>query len=814
VQPGANVVGSIATESGAVYVGGEQHYGDEVGRKVDTGGGAYYEHFTVIHLPPGEQYTPPPLPPADALPDPGDLPPGSLLPFPRNAVFTGRVPDLLGVAQALFHDRAGPLALSGLGGVGKSQLAIELGYRYGRFTHGVHWINAAGTPEQSNIDAEIDARIAACGLALSLPAWPAEQAEQAAATLAAWRAQPFRLVVLDNLEDPSLLAAALSRLGGLRVLITCRRASWPPSLGVSSRPLGVLDRPESRSLLRALAEPLAGEPDAALDAIAERFGDLPLGLHVAGSYIQESGLSAGQYLAALQKRGGALRHQQLPGWARSSPTGHELDLAATFSLSWERLDPADESERLARLAFCMAGYCAPNVPIPAGIFSRALGEEDEAALGLALRRLEALGLAERAQAGPRLHPLLAEFARLKDGEQAESALPALAQALAGLAFQANQTGLPQRFIPLRPHVSAVAEAAEVAALQGAGVLWNELGYHQRDAANYHQARASHERALRIDEAALGPGHPDVARDVNNLGLVLQYLGDLPGARAHFERALRILEASLPPGHPTVATLVNNLGLVLQALGDLPGARAHFERALRISEAALGPDHPDVAIDANNLGSVLQDLGDLPGARAHFERALRIDKAALGPDHPAVARDANNLGLVLQALGDLPGARAHFERSLHIDEAALGPDHPTVAIRVNNLGSVLLAQGDLPGARAHFERSLHIDEAALGPDHPDVARDVNNLGSVLQDLGDLPGARAHFERALRIGEAALGPDHPTVAIRVNNLGSVLLAQGDLPGARAHFERALRIWEAALPPGHPHLRIVRENLASLG
>ena len=71
----------------------------------------------------------------------------------------------------------------------------------------------------------------------------------------------------------------------------------------------------------------------------------------------------------------------------------------------------------------------------------------------------------------------------------------------------------------------------------------------------------------------------------------------------------------------MATDVNNLGRVLQDLGDLAGARAAFERALAIDEAAFGPDHPNVAIRVNNLGMVLQDMGDLAGARAAFERAL-------------------------------------------------------------------------------------------------------------------------------------------------------------------------------------------------
>ena len=104
--------------------------------------------------------------------------------------------------------------------------------------------------------------------------------------------------------------------------------------------------------------------------------------------------------------------------------------------------------------------------------------------------------------------------------------------------------------------------------------------------------------------------------------------------------------------------VNNLGNVLQDLGDLAGARAALRaRADHRRARSTAPTTPTVATDVNNLGSVLQDLGDLAGARAAFERALTIDERVYGPDHPAVATDVNNLGSVLQDLGDLAGARA-------------------------------------------------------------------------------------------------------------------------------------------------------------
>jgi tetratricopeptide (TPR) repeat protein len=143
---------------------------------------------------------------------------------------------------------------------------------------------------------------------------------------------------------------------------------------------------------------------------------------------------------------------------------------------------------------------------------------------------------------------------------------------------------------------------------------------------------------------------------------------MPAARTAFERALAIREARLRPDAPLLAASLNNLGLVLRDLGDLPPARTALERALTIWEAQLGADHPHLAFGMSNLGLVLRDLGDLEGARAAEERALAIREAKLGPDHPHVVSNLSNLGFVLRDAGDLPAARAALERAVTLGEA--------------------------------------------------------------------------------------------------------------------------------------------------
>lgn len=611
----------------------------------------------------------------------GDLPHGSHLPFPRNGFFTGRAEDLKKLAETLLGDRLLPgvvinQALTGMGGIGKTQLAVEFAYEYGHHFKGVHWLDLRD-PQA------LESQIALCGEKMGLPAWPPTLPEQVTATLGEWHENFPRLLILDNFEDLAAANPVLARLrhSGLRLLLTSRHRDWPPALGLTRLALEEFSPDESLDFLRNYM-PVERTDDAALQKLASKLGHLPLALELAGRYLARlPRLDIDDYLAALEK---ALDHPSMKNWKPElgSLTGHDLSLAQTFAQSWEQL-----AAPLARQVFIKAGYCAPNTPLPAPVLETMLADAAETlALDEALADLLGLGLLKE---GPAMHPLLAQFARGLDEDQI--LLAEFSDELSGLANQTNHeadhTGNYSLYTPLLPHVRAVAEVAEATGLEKAGDLWNSLGYHIKDVADYAGAQAAHKRAIQIWEANLGPDHPQVATGINNLGSVLKALGDLAGAKAALERALKINEAAYGPDHPTVAIRVNNLGMVLQALGDLVGAQAAFERALKIGEAAYGPDHPTVAIWVNNLGWVLKILGDLTGAKAAYQRALKIDEATYGPDHPSVAIRVNNLGVVLQDMGDLGGAKAAFEQAIKILEKFLPPEHPNIRIARDNLQSL-------------------------------------------------------------------------------------------------------------------------------
>ncbi len=506
-----------------------------------------------------------------------------------------------------------------MGGIGKTQIACEFVFRYGRyFEGGVYWLSFADP-------GAVRAEIAACRGAASQHLPPNFSAlpldDQLYYVLSAWQSPLPRLLVFDNCEEEALIDNWRPPAGGCRVLVTSRRHEWDHSLGVIAVSLGVLNRQESIALLCEFRPDLpAGDPD--LNTIAEELGDLPLALHLAGSSLHRYrySISPSTYLSNLRSPQ-LLNHRSLTGEGLSiSPTRHDLHVGRTFALSYDRLDPTDPTDDLALKLLARAAHFAPGEPIPRELLVRTLNlpevasattpqAEDPLRTDDALTRLSSLGLLEvEAEGALRLHRLLAIFTRSASSDQ--QAQSAVEQILVDVAFDLNQAGIPGPLLALQPHLRYVTDLTQEREDELAAALYANLGYHLQHIGDYKGARPLYERALAISEKVHGPDHPSTARSLNNLAELLRAQGDYEGARPLFERALAIREKVLGSDHPDTATSLNNLSSLLYSQGDYGGARPLFERALAVREKALGPDHPYTAISLNNLALLLKITGGL------------------------------------------------------------------------------------------------------------------------------------------------------------------------------------------------------------
>jgi tetratricopeptide (TPR) repeat protein/transcriptional regulator with XRE-family HTH domain len=706
--------------------------------------------------------------PTDAAPPRGALPAGSRMPLAPNPLFVGRGDGLLEVAKAL---RGGGstvalgqvVASTGLGGLGKTQLAVELVHRCGRFfAGGVFWLSFASADE-------IPLQIAAC----AGPGFEARSMEERVQrVMDAWQSAMPRLLVFDNCEEETLLDTWRPTSGGCRVLVTSRRSHWSPTLGVIDVPLDLLPRTDSVELLRRY-RPGPAPDDADLDALAAEVGDLPLALHLAGSYLHayRAEVSLRDYLSELRSSD-VVDHASLLGaglQATPNPTRHIQSVAQTFALCLSRLDREREVDRVAIALLARMAWMAPGEPVPRDLLGRTLEGVDPLLRADGLRRLGAVGLVEEGDGWVRLHRLLVHFVR-----------------------QARlDSGAPSTVHRLLIECGDAAAHDDLSGLALAAVV-----PHLVDATS----RSSSE-------------DPSLAELCTATGQAFQHLGDLPAARPWLERALNIRESAEGSDHPRTAASLNNLARLLSDQGELAAARLLFERALTIRERVLGPHHPDTVEGLDDLGMLLWTQGEVAAAVATHQRALARRVQLHGTNHPMTALSLTNLAIALSLQGDLSAAKPLFERALTIRECMLGADHPLTALSLNNMGYLLRRQVEHVAAMPLLQRALAIQARVRGHEHPEVAYTLNNLALVFQAQGDWAAARAHFERALGIRERRLGTDHPLTALIVNNLAILLQAQGDPAAARPLFERALAIRERALGPDHPDTVATRRALAEL-
>ncbi|NTU85917.1 MAG: hypothetical protein HGA45_42405, partial [Chloroflexales bacterium] len=311
-----------------------------------------------------------PIPPADrvalgAVPNRIELLP--------NEQFTGRDDDLRTLAR---HLKAGQsmVVTTGMGGVGKTQLASEFAYRYGRyFAGGVFWIDCA-SPEL--VPTEVAAGGGPGGL--DLPGFGELSAdEQVRHVKQAWRKPIPRLLIFDNCEDEKLLRTHRPGPGGCRVLVTSRVQQWSPGQNLTPLDLEVLGRPYSVELLQKLANQYDQDrlSAAQADPIAKELGDLPLALQLAGSYLAEfPHTSPEAFLEEVQAKRleqPALTNEDELYVPTLEAQQRASSLYAVLTIGLERLDPADAGGALARTLLARATCLEPaGVTFPRDLLSR------------------------------------------------------------------------------------------------------------------------------------------------------------------------------------------------------------------------------------------------------------------------------------------------------------------------------------------------------------------------------------------------------------------------------------------------------------
>jgi len=748
------------------------------------------------------------------------------VPFPRNPYFTGREKILQSLHAQLTSSQPVVLtqvpALSGLGGIGKTQVAIEYAYRYAQEYGVIFWL-AAETSES------LIASIQRIADQLHLSEHQATEQSKMVAAVQRWlMAHPGWLLIADNVEDADLLQTILPPVRQGKLLLTTRHQT----LGPLAEPLELppMSSEEGVTLVLRRArwpppylspvplpqESLRDIPAEAQELVTYLEG-LPLALDQAGAYIEETGCSVADYLQRC-------RDQRKQVLARRGTDGgaHPASVAATLKLSIEQVERQHVAAAdLLRVCAFLHPEAIPEDLFQAGsphlgpVLSRATADPYQFDLALAALRGASLITRHAKTQTISVHRLVQ--AVLQDGmEPAEVRLwSERVVRMVNAAFPEPEFDAWAQCERCLAHALACASLPEQTsnALPEAGELLYKAGSYLLERGRYAEAEPLLIRAVVLGEQFYISNHIALIACLEKQGELFFRQGKYEQATQISLRALTIEEQHLGANHPQTAETLNNLALLYAQLGRYEEAEHLYQRSLHIREQRLGPDHPQTAETLNNLAFLYWSLGGYEEAERLYQQSLHIREQHLGPDHPLTGLSLKNLAIVYRDLGKNEEACSLFQRALMINERQLGANHPETAYTLNNFATLYRNQGRYEQAEQLYRRALAINEQQLGLDHIATAAVLNNIATLYHRQERYEQAERLYQRALCIREQQLGSEHPETAATLGDLATLYCEQMRYAEAKSLYQRALAIGEKRFEREHPTVVLLRKQYAFL-
>ncbi len=280
---------------------------------------------------------------------------------------------------------------------------------------------------------------------------------------------------------------------------------------------------------------------------------------------------------------------------------------------------------------------------------------------------------------------------------------------------------------------------------------------------------------------------------NTVGHILStVVGDAKSAMDYYQRALKAQKLVYEEDSIAIAITFNNIGNAHGLLGNSWKAHRFLKQALKVKEKHYKEDNIEVATTLNDLGVAYRSLGDYKAMCNVLERALTIQKKMYGEgDHIEIAETLNNLGVAYGLLEDHEKESDYLKKALQMMESYYGENHVEIAKVLNNIGNVYGLQEDYKIMYDYLNRALTIQIEHYGGDHIEVAKALSNVGAIYNSLNEHEKARDYLNRALEMMKKYYGEDHVEVAKVLDNLGIVYGSLGDYKAMHNVLERALKI-----------------------
>ena len=549
---------------------------------------------------------------------------------------------------------------------------------------------------------------------------------------------------------------------------------------------------------------------------------MALAIEQAGAFVKKKRISLLEYKERWDSQETKLQHYQ--------PNDYSSSLAVTWETSFNQL--SYEAQSLLNIlswfssdpfpretienAFASKELFSMAAPDSAGNADKYLDFED------ILDELESLSLLswDNSNSDFSVHRLVQEItkSRLTKEEKTEYVDLAILIVTYGAPDTTVYDGRSWNVMEkLRPHFEhLIKECQTIGVVEHASWPMFTLGCYLREKGLLEDAETLMRRALAIDETRLGEKHPDFAKELGSLAIILQDLGRPIEAEPIMRRALSISEAHYGIDHPDTAHQVGNLATILFSNGELKEAEQLIRRSIKINEKHYGENHYILFRDLRSLAGIFEQTHRKGEAIPLMLRALEISEIHFGVDHPSVAYILSGYGQLLYDLGRKTEAEPLFRRSLDIIEKTYGNNHISVVDEASKLAKILWHTKRYEEAEALMRRVLAILETHFDNDHPNFVIHLSNLALLLRDKKCFTEAESLMRRSLAISQKNYESHHPNIATRLINLSLIYEDTGRLTEAEPLSRQGVEIFLRSLEltgKKHDHADTALSNYENL-
>ncbi|CAH0059081.1 unnamed protein product [Clonostachys solani] len=730
------------------------------------------------------------------------------IPFMLNSRFVGRDNILSKISTTLFTNNGyNRLALVGLGGIGKSQIAIQFAFwvEQNKPKVSVFWLSALSKASFEQSCREI---VTQCDLRQSSATIDNDATILVQQYLTS-KASGKWVLILDNVDDAQILGRPIHSFlpksrGGL-MLFTTRSQQIASDLATSE----VIRIPEMSPaeakgyLENSLSQKDLIKDEAATEALLRTLTHLPLAITQAAAFINSNSVSIARYLDLINQADGnmvELLSSEFQDETRYPESANAV--VASWLVSFNRIS---ETDTVATRFLSFLAWIEPK-GIPQSIFP----EESEIELCRAIGTLLGYGfLSQRKENGiydmHSLVHLVTQTWNSNHGENSWTLRETMSQII--MVFPSIKWENREVWRQYLPH--------SLRALQNAATLDDEgtrlghwIGKSLREDRRDQEAIEVLERVLQFRNEALAEDHPDRLASQHSLASAYQDNGQVKEAISLLEKVVFIESGLLAEDHPSRLSSQHALASAYQDNGQVKEAISLLEKVVFIESGLLAEDHPSRLSSQHALALAYNDDGQVKEAISLLEKVVFIKSDLLAEDHPSRLSSQHALALAYDDDGQVKKAISLLEKVVFIKSDLLAEDHPSRLASQHALAVAYKGNGQIKEAISLLEKAVSI-RSDLAEDHPSRLSSQHALAVAYQDNGQVKEAISLLEKVVLI-ESNLAEDNPSRLSSQHALASAYDDDGQIKKAIKLQEQVVSIRQRTLAEDHPKRLASEENL----